>query len=73
MAHSSTWTTRLQGSWINLSDLGEYVLSSDTVIPTFLSGLACKFVGGSDPGGGLAEAAGGVQGVFGCAGEGAGG
>ena len=40
-----------------------------------LSGLARKFVGGSDPGGGVAEveAAGGVQGVFGCAGEDAGG
>jgi glyoxylase I family protein len=40
-----------------------------------LSAPARKFVGGSDPGGGVAqvEAAGGVQGVFGCAGEVAGG
>lgn len=44
-------------------------------IPKALSGLARKFVGGSGPGGGVAEvqAAGGVQGVFGYAGEGAGG
>src|SRR5664279_6573636 len=43
--------------------------------PLGLSGQIRNFVGGSGPGGGVAEveAAGGVQGVFGGAGEGAGG
>ena len=45
-----------------------------TVRTALLSGLARKFVGGSGPGGGVAEVepAGGVQGVFGGAGEDAG-
>ena len=50
-------------------------LDPKTIRYADVGGRARKFVGGSDPGGGVAEveAAGGVQGVFGCAGADTGG